>query len=295
VISPGAALAACHFLRDASTMLVWGAFAYLSTLVPPDLARQIGRPLQSFRVVAIAVAAAATAAALPLESALIGAGWRDALHAATVWKVLFETSVGRAWQAQAVAAVLTGATLAAPSARRMGATALTSGLLLASLALTGHAAMHEGWLGVAHRLNDAVHVLSGGAWFGALVPLLLIFAALGDPERRRRADVALRRFSTAGHVAVALVILSGVINTLLVLGRWPIHWSSPYQAVLGSKVVLVAVMVCVALTNRYRLVPRVAADRPDALRALRLGAIAEIGLGLGVIGLVSALGMLEPT
>jgi putative copper resistance protein D len=295
VISPGTALAACRFLHDASAMLLWGAFGYLATLVPPDLARGIGRRLEPLRVAAIAVAVATTAAALFLESALIGAGWPDALHPATIGTVLLETSVGRAWQIQAVAAVLVGLTLAAPSARRPAATALAAGLLSASLALTGHAVMQEGWLGVAHRVNDAIHVLAGGAWVSALVPLLPILAALDEPERRRQADGALRRFSTAGHVAVALVVLSGVINTALVLGRWPIHWSSPYQAMLGSKIVLVAIMICLALTNRYRLLPRLATDRLGASAALRLSTITELVLGLAVIGLVSVFGMLEPT
>ena len=240
------------------------------------------------------MAVATTAAALPLETALIGEGWPAALDPTTIREVLFETSVGRAWQAQAVAAVLLGLTLAAPPGRRPTATALASGLLLAGLALTGHAAMHEGWLGVGHRFNDAVHVLSGGAWLGALVPLLPILRALGDPEQRRDAETALARFSTAGHGVVALVILSGVINTILVLGRWPTDWSSPYQAILAAKIALVAAMVCLAIGNRYGFVPRMASHRADAVRAIRTGTIAEMALGLSVIGLVSVFGMLEP-
>jgi putative copper resistance protein D len=70
--------------------------------------------------------------------------------------------------------------------------------------------MQDGWPGVAHRVNDAVHVLSSGAWLGALVPLLIILWRVDI----READLALRRFSTAGHVIVALVIASGVIDTL---------------------------------------------------------------------------------
>ena len=130
---------------------------------------------------AIAVAVLTTALALPIEVAAIASGWRDALDPATVRAVLVETSAGTAWQAQAVAALLLAATLLAPAPSRIGATAAASGLLLATLALTGHAAMQGGWPGVAHRLNDAVHVLAGGAWFGALVPLLPLLGALGDP------------------------------------------------------------------------------------------------------------------
>jgi putative copper export protein len=48
--------------------------------------------------------------------------------------------------------------------------------------------MQEGWRGVAHRVNDALHVLSGGAWLGALVPLVPILAALNYPKQRKAAE-----------------------------------------------------------------------------------------------------------
>jgi copper resistance protein D len=295
VSSPEVALAVCRFLHEASAMLLFGAFAYLATLVPRDLACVVGRRLRSARVILIALAAATTAAALPVKTALIGDGWPDAFDPTATRAVLFETSVGGAWQAEAGAALLLVATLAASAPYRQAATALAAGLLVASLALTGHAVMQEGWLGMAHRVNDAVHVLSGGAWLGALVPLLPILAMLNDPERCGAAEMALRQFSTAGHVAVALAILSGVINTILVLGRWPTDWSSPYQTMLAAKIALVVAMVCLALVNRYRFVPRMAAHRRDAAGAIRSNTIAELTLGLGVIGLVSVFGLLAPT
>lgn len=295
MISPAVALAACRFLHDASAMLLFGASAYLATLVPRDLAWDVGRCLRFVRVVLIALAVATTAAALPVQTAVIGDGWPDALDPTTIRAVLFETSVGGAWRTEAVAALLVAAALAASAPYRQAVTALAAGLLVASLALTGHAVMQEGWLGMAHRVNDAVHVLAGGAWLGALVPLSLTLAALNDPERREAAEMALSRFSTVGHVAVALIILSGVINTILVLGRWPTDWSSPYQAMLAAKIALVVAMVCLAIVNRYGFIPRMAAHRPDVVRAIRSGTIAELTLGLGVVGLVSVFGMLAPT
>ena len=287
-MGPDAALAACRFLHDASAMLLWGASVYLSTLVPRNLAQDIGRRLRSFSVVATAVAVATTAAALPLETAMIGEGWSDAFNPATVRDVLFDTSVGQAWQVQAVAALILTATLALSPRRRQAATALASGFLLASIALTGHAVMQEGWIGAAHRINDAIHVFSAAAWLGALVPLLPILKTLNDPAHRFEATTALMRFSATGHVAVALVIASGVINTILILGQWPTDWSSPYQAMLASKIILVGIMVALATVNRYAFVTS------GAVRALRLGTVAEIVLGLCVVGLVSVFGMLEP-
>lgn len=293
-MSPEAALIACRFLHNASVMLLWGGSAYLWLCVPGRLAANIGQQLNPVRVVAIAIAVATTLVALPLETAMFGDGWADAIDAATIQSVLFETSVGKAWLIQALAALLL-LTLCLPARHHIMATAITSGLLLASLALTGHAAMHEGWQGIAHPLNDVVHVLAGGAWLGALLPLFLILKRPGKVVAHPGdARSALMRFSSVGHIAVALVLASGVINTLFILGHLPLDRSSPYQAMLAAKIALVAVMVALALVNRYRFVPQAALNQPQALHAIRCGTIVEIGLGLCVIGLVSWFGMLEP-
>lgn len=61
-----------------------------------------------------------------------------------------------------------------------------------------------------------------GAWFGALVPVLVIVGDLGHAEWRGEAAAALSGFSPAGHVAVAPVLSSGMANTASVLGRRPI-------------------------------------------------------------------------
>ena len=294
-MSPEAALIACRFLHNASVILLWGGFAYLWLCVPRRLAANIGQHLNPVRVVAITIAVATTLIALPLETALIGDGWADAIDASTIQSVLFETSVGKAWLIQALAALLLLLTLFLPARHRTMATAITSGLLLAGLASTGHAAMHEGWQGIAHPLNDVVHVLAGGAWVGSLLPLFLILksqdkavALSGD------ARSALMRFSSLGHIAVALVLASGVINTLFILGHLPADLSSPYQAMLAAKIALIGVMIALALVNRYRFVPQASLNQPQALLAIWRATIVESGLGLCVIGLVAWFGMLEP-
>lgn len=212
-----AVLALCRFGQDAAAMLLWGGSAYLWALVPRSLASSVTRRLWPWVVAAVSVEAVATLAKLPAEVAAIGDGWRDAVDPAMVGSVLRDTSVGHAWGAQGAAAVLlVGATLVSPEART-AARAGASGLLLAGLSLTGHATMHEGWLGALQRANDVLHVLSGGAWFGALVPVLVILGDLGHAERRGEAAAALRRFSRAGHVAVAWCCCRG----------WPIRpWCS---------------------------------------------------------------------
>ena len=293
-MSPETALVAGRWLQDASVMLLWGGCAYLAALVPRALAGVAHLRLAGLWTALAATGVAATVAMLPLEAATIGNGWRDALDPATLRAVLFETAVGRAWLVQGVLALLLALALALPSRVRRPVLAPLSGLLLASLALRGHAAMHSGWLGVAHHVNDAVHVLCAGAWLGALVPLLPILSALAQPARRLEAVAALRRFSTAGHAAVALVLASGVVNTWLVLGRWPADWASRYQALLALKIAVVAAMVALAVFNRYGLVPRLGRQRPGTLGAIRRAVGLEIVLGLAAVALVASFGMLEP-
>ena len=288
------ALQLCRFLHDASLMFLWGACAYLSLFVPRALADTVWRMVAKPFLLIAATAVLTALAALPVTTATIGNGWSDALDAGMIHDVLFETTVGVAWQAQALVAIVMVCVLLLPQSWRRHGLALGAGLGLASLSLTGHASMLEGWVQQAHRANDILHVLTGGGWLGALVPLIPIVKLLGRPECRAEARVALRRFSNAGHVAVALVILSGIVNTLLILKRLPTDWSSSYQQLLAIKIALVAVMAMLAIINRYVFVRWIGRKPARALLALRLGSIAEIVIGIVVIGLVAVFGMLEP-
>jgi putative copper resistance protein D len=154
--------------------------------------------------------------------------------------------------------------------------------------------MDQSWRLIAHRTNDVVHLLSAGAWLGALIPFLIVLKMVGAAEFHPHGQLALRRFSSAGHVAVALVLATGVINAGLTLGRWPTEWSSPYQLLLGLKIAAVCMMAGFAIINRYIFVPAIA-DRPDAaILAIRVGSLVEILLGFAAVGLVAVFGMLDP-
>ncbi len=288
------ALQLCRFLHDASLMFLWGACAYLSFLVPRALADTVWRRVAKPFVLVVAIAVLTALAALPVTTATIGNGWSDTLDVGMLHDVIFETTIGVAWQAQVLAAIVMICALFLPPNWRRHGLALGAGLGLASLSWTGHASMLEGWLKQAHRANDILHMLAGGGWVGALVPLLPLLKLLGRPECRAEAQMALRRFSNAGHVAVALVIFSGIVNTLLILKRLPTDWSSPYQKLLAIKIALVAVMAVLAIINRYLFVPWIGRNHDRALLGLRLGSIGEIVIAIVVIALVAVFGMMEP-
>ena len=293
-MSPEAALVLCRFARFAAAALLWGAAAYLAVLVPRPLAAPLWQRLRPAIVAAVVVVAVAALAAVPVEAARIGDGWVDAFDYETLSGVLFSTTVGQALLVQAAAALALLLALMLRARAQIVAVAAGAGITLAASALTGHAVMQDGTLGLAHRLIDAIHILCAGAWVGALVPLALLLGYFADAERRVYAALSLRRFSNAGQVVVTLIILSGIANTWLLLRQAPLDWSSPYQALLAIKIALVAVMVAVASANRYAFSPAISAEPEDALRALRQGTIVELALGTVVLALVAAFGTLDP-
>lgn len=292
---PEGAVVACRLLLFGAAMFLWGMSAYLALLVPARVADMAESKLRVTWRIALVIVPVVTLLLLPLRAATVGDGWGDAVSPDTLEAVLFETNIGEAWMAQALATVLllAAATLA-PARRRRPAAALAAALLLATQVLTGHASMHPGPLGMFHRINDVLHLLMAGGWLGALAPVLVILPMIGKPGLGRDAVQALMRFSTIGHVVVALTIATGAINLYLVVGGLPFDWAFPYQLLLAIKILLVGVMTAQALVNRYLFVPRLSHHTPGALEALVRGTKAEIVLSASVLLLVAWLGTLEP-
>jgi putative copper resistance protein D len=292
-MTPDTANIACRFAFDAASLFLWGSAAYLWLLVPEGLRASLWARLAPWRLAAVALAVTATLALLPVRCAMLGNGWADGLDRAIMAAVLTGTSIGAAWAWQALSAALLLAVTLLPLRQKPAATAIAGALMLCGLALTGHAAMNDGWLRLLQGGNDVLHVLAGGAWVGALVPVALVLPRLGDAAVAGEARIALIRFSAAGHVAVALVILSGAANGLLIIGGLPLDWSVAYQRLLCLKMALALLMVLIALSNRYGLVARIGRSR-RAASALLAGTVAEIVLALGIVALVAWFGTLEP-
>ena len=175
-----------------------------------------------------------------------------------------------------------------------GLVMLVSGGFLASAAFAGHAVMNEGAIGKLHVANDIVHLLASGTWAGSLVPLALSLATAADRSYRRDLLAMLGRYSAMVRLCVALVVVTGIVNTLLIVGGWPIHWSSPYQAMLSAKILLVVAMIGLALRNRYALAVRAEAGDAGAFGSVRQAAWIDAGLSLAVLVLVATFGTMAP-
>jgi copper resistance protein D len=228
-----------------------------------------------------------------LEAAEMADAWSGVWDPEMLAGVLFETAFGRLWQARLVLCVVLVAALTLGGDGRWGLRTGLAALTLASLGLTGHAAMQTGGLGALHRGNDALHLLCGGAWIGGLLPFAFCLHKFVRPELRAEALSAMMRYSRYGHFFVPLVVLSGMTNVALTTGVLPFPASSPYRALLLAKIALVGSLVALALVNRYVIVAR-CAPAATMLRALRTTTVAEITLGTIVIGLVSLFGLWDP-
>lgn len=226
---------------------------------------------------------------------------------ASVEMIVTETSVGTAWIIR-VAALTVALTLALVriskfSALLMG-TAIAGAVALASLAWEGHGVMGEGAAGWVHLTADIAHLLAAGSWVGALLAfLLLLFGkpGRGGVDHLILSHRALAGFSTVGTIVVAVIIVSGLINSWMLVG--PVNVAnlraSLYGQLLIAKLLLFGAMCTLAAVNRFRLVPTferslAAGTHELALGALRRSLAVEAGCGGAILLLVAWLGTLEP-
>ena len=207
--------------------------------------------------------------------------------------VLTDTAFGHAWAAHLVLAAALVCVAAFGPRGGWAATSLVSAALLASLGLVGHAAMQTGAEGVLHRVNHAVHLTGAGAWIGGLVPFAMCLRAYERDDLRKDAVRAMAGFSFWGQFIVAAIVLTGVVNIALTSHHPPLPPTTPYRALLVAKLVIVAIMISLALFNRFVLAPRLKASA-NALATLRATSAAEVALGCVVVALVSVFALLDP-
>jgi copper resistance protein D len=208
--------------------------------------------------------------------------------------MITDTPMGQAW---AFRLVSLGALLAFAifRPRSLVAAAILGGIALASLAWTGHGAAGEGNAGWVELVADVAHLLAAAAWIGALVGLAAMVFGKADAAA---AYAALDQFSRTGGIIVAVVVVSGLVNSAYLVGVHHIADlpATAYGRLLIVKLVLFAGMLGLAALNRFRLTPALDAgsDGPKSFAALRYSLALEAGTAMAILGLVAWLGTLEP-
>lgn len=229
------------------------------------------------------------------------------IDAGNVLAVLTGMSLGLAWLARIAglsAAIAAAIVWHDRKSSMLAVASVGGGVAIASLAWSGHGTMDQGWVGWFHLSTDVVHLLAAGAWTGALLSFVSVIArprSLADAAAISAVHRALDGFGRVGVVIVLAIIVTGVSNTWLVVGAGSVVTlpASIYGRLLIAKLLLFAVMLCLAAANRYRLTPALARsvegeDWGGAIAALRKSLALETMGVIGILALVAWLGTLEP-
>ena len=228
------------------------------------------------------------------------------LDAPMIRTMVLETSIG--WASMLRIALLVTATIGVVALRpgknvRWCAISALYGLAVATLPWEGHAAASEGADGLFHRSNDAVHLLVGGLWIGAIgwfLALTIKAHRHSDQDDAMPLIDALHSFRPLGIALVAIVAVTGAINAQLIFGidSVPSVMATSYGQLLAAKLALVALMLLCAA--RHAAISKFEAnsgqtrDRKRALAVLRRSLAIEAGLALAILSLVAVIGMISP-
>lgn len=313
------ALAAARAVHFAAILLLEGTVVFHFLVAEPSLravgdgARRVAamrRFLHWMTALALIVGAASGMAwLLILAGRIVGLSPMEALGQGVDWTLLTQTQFGAAWQLRAVAAALFEISLVvigraefASSWKAVFPVALAA-FLTGSLAWAGHGAATPGAIGDVHLAADVLHLVVSGIWVGGLIPLafMLFVARRGDAVWLTTGGEATQRFSSLALVSVLLLLLTGIVNALVLVGNVSALTETLYGRLLLAKMGLFLLMLGFATVNRLRLTPRITADavagleQPRRITArLASNSVIEFALGLSVLAIVGILGTLPP-
>ena len=283
-------LRALHF---AAVMLLAGSAFYTALLAPPRYRDTLARRLRALMAGCAWLALLSALLMLATQLVLMSGDWRN-LADRDIWLAVLSTRAGAVWLWETGFAAMTLLASLLRGHRRQQAWLFGALLQSGCMALTGHAAMHEGTAGTLQQLNHALHLTAAAFWAGGLWPVLVLMREARQIDRRSDAIRAMMRFSRYGHLAVALTLLTGISNTLFIVG-WPDRWhASLYLGLLLVKVALAGMMAGIALLNRYLLVPRFRLAGQGAQHYFIRMTQLELLLACVVVGLVSVFATLSP-
>ena len=316
MIDPLVAARAVHF---AAMMMLEGAIVFRFLVAAPILRATDGEALRALHRLLVwtvwlglLVGVISGAAWLILLAGRIrGLAPAETLSQGVAWTVLTRTRFGETWQVRSILAVLVAASMfglnrgSLNSQRRLGAVSVVlAASLVGALAWAGHGAATPDAIGDVQLIADVSHLIAAGIWVGGLGPLtamLLTARRQGDVRSIAIAAKATRRFSVLGVGSVLTLLVTGMVNTYVLAGSVPALVGTPYGRLLLIKIGLFIAMVSIAAFNRQGLTPRLASV-PAAQTSMALGALAalvrnslaELALGLAILVVVGALGILIP-
>jgi putative copper export protein len=183
---------------------------------------------------------------------------------------------------------------------------LVFGALAIGLALTAPMAGHAGEHDSRALLicTDTMHVLCMSAWLGGLVMLLIVLGLaaqrLSGPDGTRLMAVVVGRFSMLARFAVLILLLTGIAQSIVLVGSLSALRDTDYGLLVLAKIALLGVLIALGGFNQRWVLPRLrllAAGGGEPGRAttvLRQSVALEVGFALVVIAVTSVLVVTEP-
>ena len=302
----GALLGAGRFVSYAAMAVVVGGLAFLVVVWPAGRRRRRIRLLLWTTLAAGVVGGAiAIAAQAPYAS---GRSLTGALKPNEWWQVL-ETSSGRAWGLRVLLLAVAGGVLLLTIDRLRTwwwqlAGVAASVVLFVLVAAGGHGTTGR-WAGLG-LVATVAHLAAMAVWLGGLV--VLVVGVLREPDPNAALDRT-RRFSAIAFGAVAVIVVSGVVQAYRQVGAIDALVDTEYGHLLLVKTAVVVVLVAVAWWSRRLLYrapvtpapamavgaavlddPVAAAPRVVAVRRrMRLTVSAEVALAAVVLAVTSLL------
>jgi copper transport protein len=216
-------------------------------------------------------------------------GFGDALGTTAGGMLFAKTALG----VLLVALVRRTADIGALNSLRSRLIAATGVMYLVALAYVGHSRSQAApWLGVP---VDVLHTAAAATWLGGLAALVFVVIPKVDTEH---GVAAFDRFGNVAERAVAVLVITGIIQMLRLHGNPLSMLTNRHGLMLILKISLVALMLWLAARNRRELGAqrRRESTQPKTLRRLLVRAsLIETAIGGVVLVITSVLVATTPT
>jgi putative copper export protein/mono/diheme cytochrome c family protein len=204
-----------------------------------------GGTARRWNLVALAGAALVLAIASGLQLSLLA----DTGDGRSLASVLTDTRLGRWWIARAAAAAFVAAAfLVRTTLRPMAAVALAGvAVYLTGYTATSHAAAGTGanWA----MVSDYCHGFAAVGWMGGVVGLAVTARVAGGDGGYAP---LMRRFGLFASAAVFVLIATGFVNSLILLGAFDDLWTTRYGLTLVAKMGMTVPLLGMAAFNARR-------------------------------------------
>jgi putative copper export protein len=243
--------------------------------------------LRALLGIAIAAGVAASVVALGLRAIVLSAEGLAGLFRTDLYPAIFASRIGDAFLLRAGGLVLMLLALGGTLPWRIG------GSVGALVALASYVAMGHTTLYLPREPLVALiftHLVAVAFWAGSL-PALHRVAGRADPAS---AAALIAAWSRLAMLAVAVLIVTGLLAAWYLVGRYDLLLASWYGWALMAKVAIVAGVLALALRHKLRLTPALAAGHAGAGARLARSIRAEMWLVAAVFYAAAELVSVHP-